>query len=440
MNEQKQKVMQWIDDNQDTIVEFLRDLIKIPTVNPGFEDGENGNKAVCHEGDAQRYIRAHMEKLGAEIDMWVPDVEHLRKYEGQPNFYDFHVFDDRPNLAARIKGTGGGKSVMLMGHIDTVKSGAGWNHDPFSADLEDGIIYGRGAVDMKGGIASMIMATEAIMKSGLKLKGDVCVGTVVDEETGGMGTLDFVDRGHRADVCIMTEATKQIVAPLCRGILWGNIIVEGRSGHIELPQKDWREGGTVDAIRKARLIMDAIDWLNEDWALSKTHPLLKIPNRIIIGQITGGEWQSSFANKCDMAFDIQYLPYERDEVGGGGRVIKEFEDFIHAVAQTDPWLREHPPVITWCVNCDCGETPIDHELVQLFLKNQVEQGLPAVAEGCYFHTDMGWQEKVGMPVVNYGPGDPICAHQDNENLSVADLIQCTKVMALTIMDWCGIEE
>ena len=83
---------------------------------------------------------------------------------------------------------------------------------------------------------------------------------------------------------------------------------------------------------------------------------------------------------------------------------------------------------------------MDHEIVQLFLKNQVEQGLPAVAEGYYFHTDMGWQEKVGIPVVNYGPGDPICAHQDNESVSVADLIQCTKVMALTIMDWCGIEE
>ena len=440
MKANKQKVLQWIDDNQDQIVAFLRDLIKIPSVNPWFEEGEAGDKSVCHEGDAQRYIRAHMESLGAEIDMWEPDVEHLRKYEGQPNFYDFHVFTDRPNLAARLKGTGGGKSVLLMGHIDTVKVGSGWNHGPFSADLEDGVIYGRGAVDMKGGIASMIMAAEAILKSGLKLKGDICVGTVVDEETGGMGTLDFVDRGHRADVCIMTEATRQIIAPLCRGILWGNIIVEGRSGHIELPQKDWRDGGTVDAIRKARLIMDAIDHLNEDWAKSKVHPLLKIPNQIIIGQINAGEWHSTFANKADMAFDIQYLPYERDEVGGGSLVMKEFEDFIHAVAQTDPWLKEHPPKVTWTVNCDCGETPVDHEIVQLFLKNQVEQGLPAVAEGCYFHTDMGWQEKVGIPVVNYGPGDPICAHQDNESVSVADLIQCTKVMELTIMDWCGFDE
>ena len=76
----------------------------------------------------------------------------------------------------------------------------------------------------------------------------------------------------------------------------------------------------------------------------------------------------------------------------------------------------------------------------MFLKNQVAVGLPAEAEGCYFHTDMGWQDKVGMPVINYGPGDPRSAHQDNEALAISDLIECTKVIALTIMDWCGIEE
>lgn len=437
METARAKVLSWIDENQDQVVEFLRDLVKIPTVNPGLADGDD---SICHEGDAQRFVRAHMEKLGAEIDMWEPDVEHLRKYEGQPCYYDFHKFEGRPNLAARIKGTGGGRSVMLMGHIDTVRPGTGWIHDPFSGDVENGLIYGRGSVDMKGGIAAMILATEAILKSGYKLKGDVCVGTVVDEETGGMGTLDFVDRGHRADVCIMTEATQNIVAPLCRGILWGNVIVKGRSGHIECPQVDWRKGGTVDAIRKARFLLDAIDNLNDDWAKKRVHPLLKIPCQVLVGMINGGEWHSTYANEVNFAIDIPYLPYERDEVGGGKLIIKEFEDYIATISQADPWLRENPPVVTWCVNCDCAETPMDHEMCQMFLKNQVAVGLPAEAEGCYFHTDMGWQDKVGMPVINYGPGDPRSAHQDNEALAISDLIECTKVIALTIMDWCGIEE
>lgn len=419
-----------------TYVEFLQDLIRIPTVNPWFVE----NKDVCREGDAQRFIRSHMEKLGAEIDMWEPDVKALKKYDGQPGYYESHTFDDRPNLAARVKGTGKGKSILLMGHIDTVKPGSGWKRDPYSGDIIDGNIFGRGAVDMKGGIAAMIMALEAIYRSGLKLKGDVCVGTVVDEETGGMGTLAFIDRGHRADACIMTEATELKIAPLCRGILWGNIIIKGRSGHIELPQKDWREGGTVDAIKKARFILDHIDWLNEDWAKRKTHPLLSIPCQVLVGQINAGEFPSTYANQANISFDIPYLPSERDKFGGGGNVMKEFEDFIHSVSQTDPWLRENPPEVTWMVNADCGETPVDHEIVQLFLKNLSDLGLPSVAEGCYFHTDMGWQEKAGIPTVNFGPGDPKVAHQDNESVSVDDLVQATKVIAAVIMDWCGIED
>lgn len=437
--QRKQKVIQWIDQNQDVIVEFLRDLVKIPSVNPMFEDGENGDRSVCREGDVQRYLRKHLEDLGAEIDMWEPDVEHLRKYDGQPGYFDFHKFDDRPNLAAYLKGSGNGKSVLLMGHVDVVKPGSGWTVDPFAAEVQDGIVYGRGTVDMKGGIAAMIMALEAILKSGFRLKGDVCVGTVVDEETGGMGTLDFIDRGHHADACIMTEPTNNIVAPLCRGILWGNIIVEGRAGHIEQPQAHWSEGGTVDAIRKARIIMDAIDNLNLDWAKTKAHPLLKIPCQVIIGQITAGQYHSTFANQADMAFDIQYLPRERDQFGGGGNVMREFEEFIASVAATDPWMKEHPPKVKWVANMDCGETPVQHEIVQLLMKNQEQQGLPAVSEGFYAHSDMGWQEKAGIPVVNYGPGSCIVAHSEKEAVSIEDLIRCTKVIALTLMDWCGIE-
>jgi hypothetical protein len=244
-----------------TYVEFLQDLIRIPTVNPWFVE----NKDVCREGDAQRFIRSHMEKLGAEIDMWEPDVKSLKKYDGQPGYYESHTFDDRPNLAARVKGTGKGKSILLMGHID---------------------------------------------------------------------------------------------------------------------------------------------WLNEDWAKRKTHPLLSIPCQVLVGQINAGEFPSTYANQANISFDIPYLPSERDKFGGGGNVMKEFEDFIHSVSQTDPWLRENPPEVTWMVNADCGETPVDHEIVQLFLKNLSDLGLPSVAEGCYFHTDMGWQEKAGIPTVNFGPGDP----------------------------------
>ena len=118
--------------------------------------------------------------------------------------------------------------MLLFGHVDVVKPGDKWTKDPFGAVLENGKIYGRGAVDMKGGLAAMIMAVEAVLRSGAKPAGDILVGTVVDEEAGGMGVLDFVHRGYRADACILTESTGLSIAPLCRGILWGKLVVNFR--------------------------------------------------------------------------------------------------------------------------------------------------------------------------------------------------------------------
>ena len=164
-----------------------------------------------------------------------------------------HEFEDRPNLLGMLKGEGNGKSLMLSGHIDVVQRGSKWTYDPFAGTVEDGNIYGRGACDMKGGIAAMTMAVKAIREAGLKLKGDVKIGTVVDEEAGGMGTLALVAAGNRADACIITEPTDLQIAPLCRGILWGKLVIEGRAGHIELKQGDWRKGGAVDAIEKGLL-------------------------------------------------------------------------------------------------------------------------------------------------------------------------------------------
>lgn len=432
---QKDSVLNWIDEHQDEAVQFLQELVQIPSVNSWFDT----KGAYKGEGNAQRLAAEFMKELGAAVDLWEPDPEELSKYEGQPGYFADHTFRDRPNMAATLKGTGGGKSLLLMGHIDTVKEGSGWTKDPFGGEIEEGRLYGRGAVDMKGGIAAMMMALRAVSKSGIVLKGDVCVGTVVDEESGGMGALAFVDRGYRADACIMTEATQMKIAPLCRGILWGKVTLTGRSGHIELPQKDWREGGTVDAIQKARLLLDSFDRLNRDWSLRKVHPLLKVPCQLLVGQVVAGEFPSTYANKAEISFDIQFLPKERDHFGGGKLVMQEVEEFIRKVSETDTWLKEHPPVVEWMVNADCGETDSGHPFVQTLCNCLKEIGYKPELEGSYFHTDMGWPERVGIPTVNFGPGDPAVAHQDNEFVPVEEYIEAVKMIALAIMEWCQVE-
>lgn len=432
---QKEKVLRWIDCHKEETIEFLQKLVQIPSVNSWFDEKQE----YKGEGNAQRFLADYMKQLGAEVELFEPSPQELSKYEGQPGYFSDHRFEDRPNMAATIKGSGGGKDLLLMGHIDTVKEGTGWRKKPFGGEIEDGNVYGRGTVDMKGGIAAMIMALTAVKCSGVSLKGDVCVGTVVDEESGGMGALAFVDKGYRADACIMTEATDMKIAPLCRGILWGKITITGRSGHIELPQKDWRKGGTVDAIQKARLLLDSFDRLNRDWALRKVHPLLKVPCQLLVGQVIAGEFPSTYANKAEISFDIQFLPAERDIYGGGKLVQQEVEKFIKKVSETDTWLLEHPPVVEWMVNADCAETDSNHIFVKTLEKCLEEIGREPILEGSYFHTDMGWLERVGIPTVNFGAGDPAVAHQDNEYIPIDEYIDSIKMIALAIMEWCEME-
>ena len=430
------EVLQWIDDNSEEAVAFLQELIRIPSITPWF----NPEPEKSREADVQAAIGARMQSLGAEVKTWEPNAKQLAKYEGRAGYYPDHEFEGRPNLAAVLKGSGGGRSMLLTGHVDVVPAGGGWTVDPFGAERKDGIIFGRGTVDMKGGIAAMIMALEAVVKSGYRLKGDVTVGTVVDEEAGGMGTLDFVDKGYRADACIMTESTDMKVAPLCRGILWGKLIIPGRSGHIELPQGDWREGGAVDAIALARVFMDHFDRLNADWRVRKTHPYMPIPCQLYVAQFNAGEYPTAFANKAELVFNAQYLPREKDDMGLGSKVKAEIQSFIDSIAQTEPWLREHPPVIEWLIDADCGETSVEHPFVETFGGSLEKVTGKMEIEGIGFHTDMGWFSNVGIPTVNFGPGTPRVAHQDNESLSEAELIEAIKVIALTLINWCGIEK
>ena len=394
------KISKWIDDHQDDIVSFLQELITIPSVTSWFDPKPEESR----EADVQAAIAARMQSLGAEVKTWEPNAKQLAKYEGRAGYYPDHKFDGRPNLAAVLKGSGGGRSMLLTGHVDVVPAGGGWTVDPFGAERRDGVIYGRGTVDMKGGIAAMIMALEAVVKSGYRLKGDVIVGTVVDEEAGGMGTLDFVDKGYRADACILTEPTNLKLAPLCRGILWGKLIIPGRSGHIELPQGDWREGGAVDAIALARVFMDHFDRLNADWRVRKTHPYMPIPCQLYVAQFNAGEYPTAFANKAEIVFDAQYLPREKDDMGLGSKVKAEIESFIDSIAQTEPWLREHPPEIEWLIDADCGETPVEHPFVQTVMETMQKTGLPVNIEGVCAHTDIGWFETVGVPDCCYWAG------------------------------------
>lgn len=427
-----------IDARSDRIVRTLCDLVAFPSVVKS-----DPREAGPGERDCQLYLQRRLEALGFVTDLWDPDGPALyAKYEGRPGANKGRTFEGRPNLGATLAGSGGGRSIMLTGHIDVVPPGARdhWLTDPFRPVVEDGVIKGRGTVDMKGGVACMLMAIEILKEIGIPLRGDVVFTTVVDEEIGGMGSLAMVDRGFKADAGIMTEPTANRIAPLCHGILWGRIVVDGIGGHAELTPDAWHGSGPVDAIQLVRQILDGIDILNRRWMFDpvKNHPLMDLPNQIIVTQIKAGEHPSSMAGRGEIIVDVQYLPHEKDAFALGGHVKREVEEHIRQICQSDPYLRRHPARVEWILDADCAEVPADHPFVTLFQDAVSRASLSPALTGFGAHSDMGLPTGLGQtPTVNFGPGNPAQSHQPNEQVSIGDLVDCTKAIALAIVGWCG---
>lgn len=437
MQSLQQTIADRVEERAEQIVATLSELVAFPSIVKS-----NPKDAGPGEHDCQVYLQKRLENLGFTTDLWDPDGPALyAKYEGRPGANKGRTFEGRPNLGGTLVGTGGGRSIMLTGHIDVVPPGAldHWTTDPFKPVLKDGYLHGRGTVDMKGGVACMLMAVEILKELQVLLSGNIVFTTVVDEEIGGMGSLAMVDRGFKADAGIMTEPTANKIAPLCHGILWGKIIIDGIGGHAELTPNAWYSSGPVDAVQLCRQMLDGIDILNRRWMFDpkKNHPLMDLPNQIIVTQMSAGEHPSSMAGRAEITIDVQYLPSEKDEFALGGNVKREVEEHVFNICQADPYLRQHPARVEWILDADCAEIPADSAFVEVFQNAVQTANLSPALSGFGAHSDIGLPTGLGnTPTVNFGPGDPAQAHQPNERVSVRDLVDCTKAIALAIEEWC----
>lgn len=420
-------------DHAPFTIGFLQDLVRAPTVNPKLAPIEPGAEADC-----QDIIESRFRDMGLAIDRW-------------------DVYPGRPDLVGIWAGTGGGRSLILNGHIDVVPAGdpGAWTHPPFAAVIADGKVWGRGAVDMKGGIAAMVGAVAILQASGVRLKGDVLLESVVDEETGGPGTRQTIERGHRADAVIVAEPTDLVIQPVEGGLEWLRLVVRGVSGHSAYRYRSVHAGGqgtAVNAIEKTAKLLAAVQELERDWANRKRHPLLPagittINPGVMIGGAGGGAngmpnvltAVSTFPDYCSLELSLKYLPSEKTE-----DIRAEFEDFIARVAATDPWLREHPPEIEWGirgVSFPPAETPADHPFLAV-LEETVESitGKPAVRDGMVAVTDLAWFGGAGIPGAIFGPGGIGNAHGNDEYIAIADVTEGMAAFALAMCLWCGVDD
>ena len=340
-----------IDAERDYVVRLTRDMVRIPSVNPKFETGEGLNR----EADVQSLLASHLEPLGLTLERW-------------------DVFPGRPNLVGALAGNQE-RSLLLNGHIDVVPTGdrSKWSVDPFGGEIRDGRLWGRGAIDMKCGVAASLAAIRAILKAGFHPDGRIDFHSVVDEEAGGFGSMDAARRCPRATAGIVTEPTWGKVMPAEGGLEWVRVTIPGKTAHSAwrynsiYPQKNepGRLEPGVNAVDYAARFIEQLRELERDWATTKYHPLLPPGvNSLHVGAVVAGASPgpdgrptilSNPAITPDCAaidIDLKFLPHETKE-----QVRADFESFVHNWAQQYSWLRSHPPQIRWDLSGLAFPTP-----------------------------------------------------------------------------------
>ncbi len=290
----------------------------------------------------------------------------------------------RPPAAAQTPAGAVARSLLLTGHIDSVdvEPREQWTSDPFVATERDGLLFGRGTNDMKGGLAALIVALEALHDAGVALAGDVVFASVTDEESSGMGSWSVVrrlaERGIHPDAGLCAEPTEFEAWVACRGILKPRLTIPGRAGHSQEPQPGWRDGGAVNAIDKLVPVLTEVRRINDDWRTraDQRHPYLA-PGDIVPVLVDGGTWDVTFPAYCHLTLDCHYLPAHWHPAFGAEPVKAEIRERIDTAAAADPWLAEHPIAWEWEWEVPPAEIAADHPLVTTVLAAAADLGHPS---------------------------------------------------------------
>lgn len=414
----EQRVLDAFD--KESMLAFLSELVAIPSI--------SGN-----EDDAQRHMANKMRQIGLQTDLWDIDFETLKLHPA----FSWEI--ERPHGLGLVGSIGehrGGRTLVLNGHIDVVPEGdhRNWHSDPYTATIRNGNMFGRGALDMKGGLVAALWAMRAILNAGVKLKGVIHLQSVIGEEDGGCGTLASVLRGYTGDAAIIPEPTRLAIAPAQAGAHNVRITVPGLSAH-----GCYREEG-VSAIEKYYVVQQALLELEAARNARMRHPLFagyRLPYPLSIGMVRAGNWPSSVAEEL--------IAEGRYGIGIGEdshAARRELETAVATAAARDPWLSEHPPRVEWWGGTfEPAETDVSHPIVELLTNAHQTLGKQPVLEGMPYGADMRLLvHQGGMPTVMFGPGDVRLAHKPNEYVPVDDLVHVACTIALTTLRFVDYEE
>ena len=375
----------------DELERLLSDLVSINSINPDLVPGSPGEQEIAH------YIADWLRTAGLEVEL----VESV---------------SGRPNVVGIARGTGGGRSLLLNGHMDTV--GVTGMLDGHQPRIAGGRLYGRGAYDMKGGVAACMLAIAEAKKQGLR--GDVIFTGVIDEEYASVGTMDLAKRFH-ADGAIVAEFTELQLILAHRGFVWLEVETIGKAAHGSRPDLG------VDAIVKMGTVLTAMEKLDQTLRANPTHPLLG-SGSLHASLIQGGQELSSYPERCLLSVERRTLPGETPE-----GVEAEFLAIIENLRRIDS---SFDAVVRRGIDRSPLETREDAEIVQALQAASVKVlDRPSQIAGVPFWTDAAVLSAAGIPSVLFGPAGS-GAHAVEEWVDLAGVRTCAQIYLATAMSFC----
>ncbi|MBA2315466.1 MAG: ArgE/DapE family deacylase [Chloroflexi bacterium] len=392
--------------------EVLRELVRVPSVT-GSEEA------------VQDAVAARLTGIGVAVERLAPDPAAV---ESDPDWPGAEMpRTSLPIVVGRL-GRPGGRRLLLVGHVDVVPPGdpSTWTVDPWAAEVRDGRLHGRGACDMKGGVASILATLRALVDSGAadRLDGEVLAAFVPSEEDGGQGMLAAIRAGVVGDAAVITEPTSLEVVIAHAGAITFRLVVPGRAAHASMR----REG--VSALDNLYVLLRALEVDERERNEAETDPLmtgLGLPYPTIVGKVEGGEWASTVLDRvvAEGRYGVRLGQAWRDAEA-------DLRRCIDAACAADPFLRDHPASVEITGGrFSSAQVPADHRLpVSLGAAAEDVLGRRPAVLGKPYGADMRLLVNEGQtPTVIFGPGDVAVAHSADEFVPLDEVADCARVLA-----------
>jgi acetylornithine deacetylase len=418
----EKRVLTEIDARFGDTIDFLRSLARQPST-LGNEEG------------AQELVFARMKQIGLTAEKWDLDLDTLRRH---PSFGPLDLsYVNRPNVTASWPAAApGGRSVIFNGHIDVVSPEplSNWSYGPWDATVAGDWIYGRGAGDMKAGVAAMLLAVEAVRGAGCRLRGEVIVESVIEEECTGNGTLACALRGLRADAAITPEPHTLRASLATVGVIWFRVRTRGMASHVLAADS------AVNAIEKMFTVITSLRELEATLNAEARHPHYRDvphPINLNIGIIKSGDWPSTVPSECTLECRLSCLPGVSVD-----QTQARVRDAVTAGVAQDPWLCENPPEVEFFgFRAEPSVVdPTSPSMQMLVDCHMTIVGAPLVFYPGTATTDQRFFiNNLGMPATSYGPAAEKI-HAGNERVAISSIKQTAQVLALYLLGWCGIAE